>query len=82
MRAYSKFIMQHDSYIYNGELLNCAADNAKELILRKINAHSEWADMYIAGIMIGYSLNEIKEIMKDPEVEKFILTKKKSPASN
>ena len=33
--------MQHDSYIYNGELLNCAADNAKELILRKINAHSE-----------------------------------------
>jgi hypothetical protein len=40
-RINNNWLYQGDSYIYTGQLLNAAADNAKELILKKINAHGE-----------------------------------------
>lgn len=76
-RINNNWLYQGDSYIYTGQLLNAAADNAKELILKKINAHGEWADMYIAGVMLGYSLEDIAEIMTGYLSDQYILSKSK-----
>lgn len=44
-------------------LLSAATDNAKELILVKLNATSEFADLYSAGLVNGMSFGEVADIM-------------------
>lgn len=67
-----------DVYSVVGELLNASADNAKLLILKKINAHKEWADFYIAGVMSGYTLDQIYDIMCDKDVNNIVLSTDKN----
>ena len=44
-------------------MLSAATDNAKELILVKLNATSEFADLYSAGLVNGMSFGEVADIM-------------------
>lgn len=44
-------------------LLSAATDNAKELILSKLNATSEFSDIYTAALTTGMSFKEISDIM-------------------
>lgn len=51
-----------------GALLNSSTDNAKELILKKINADTNWVDIYCLGCMLGESFDSIGEFMLDPDI--------------
>lgn len=44
-------------------LLSAATDNAKELILAKLNATSEFVDLYSASLVEGESFNDIAKFM-------------------
>lgn len=46
-----------------GALLNAAADNAKELVLEKLNANEKFADFYVALLMLGYKFSDIAKEM-------------------
>lgn len=48
------------------QLLSAATDNAKELILDKINSSNNFARMYIYLIMTGYNLDDIVSFMISP----------------
>lgn len=48
------------------EILSAATDNAKELILAKINATLEFSDIYTYLITTGVSIPEIAEFMTSP----------------
>lgn len=48
-------------------LISAATDNAKELILAKINATSKFADIYTYRLSIGDSFEEIAKFMMSPE---------------
>ena len=48
------------------ELLSCATDNAKELILAKINATVDFADAWSYLISIGKPIKEIADLMMSP----------------
>lgn len=50
------------------ELLSAATDNAKELILDKINAGTNLARMYLHLIMMGFSIQDIVSFMISPVV--------------
>ncbi len=47
-------------------LLSAATDNAKELILKKINATSKLIDLYTVGLQMGVKFEEISDIMTSP----------------
>lgn len=49
------------------QLISAATDNAKELILAKINATTKLADMYTYLLTTGMSFKQIAEIMMSPE---------------
>ena len=49
-------------------LLSAATDNAKELILSKINATSKLIDIYTVGLQSGCTFDEISDIMTSPIV--------------
>lgn len=51
------------------ELLSAATDNAKELILAKINAGTDFARMYVYLIMSGYNISDIVSFMTSPAAE-------------
>lgn len=51
------------------QLLSAATDNAKELILAKINAGTNYAKMYIYLVTQGYSLDDIAAFMYSPIAE-------------
>ena len=51
------------------QLLSAATDNAKELILAKINAGVNFARMYVYAIMSGYSMDDIVAFMTSPVAE-------------
>lgn len=51
------------------QLLSAATDNAKELILAKINAGSNFARMYVYLIMTGYNFDDIVSFMISPASE-------------
>lgn len=53
------------------QLLSAATDNAKELILAKINSGNNFARMYIYLIMMGYNFDDIVAFMISP-VSEFI----------
>lgn len=52
-----------DQSLMLGEILNCATDNAKELILKKINADTNWVDIYTSGVILGEDINNIGNFM-------------------
>jgi hypothetical protein len=51
------------------QLLSAATDNAKELILSKINGSSKTVNIYLHLIMMGYTIDEIYNFMTSPAVE-------------
>lgn len=51
------------------QLLSAATDNAKELILAKINAGTNLAKYHLHLIMMGFSLDDIMSFMTSPVVE-------------
>ena len=48
------------------QVLSAATDNAKELILAKVNAGSKLAKMYLFMITMGYNINDIVAFMTSP----------------
>nr|UVX58249.1 MAG: hypothetical protein [Bacteriophage sp.] len=46
--------------------------NAKELILKKINADSNWVDLYVYSLMLGEDLRRIGDLMVSEEVTKLV----------
>ena len=53
------------------QLLSAATDNAKELILAKINAGTNFARMYVYAMMVGFNIDDIVAFMTSP-VSEFI----------
>lgn len=51
------------------QLLSAATDNAKELILAKINAGTHFAKMYVYGIIMGFNINDLVAFMTSPVAE-------------
>lgn len=51
------------------ELLSAATDNAKALILAKINAGTNYAKMYLYLVTLGYNLDDIAAFMYSPIAE-------------
>lgn len=51
------------------QLLSAATDNAKELILAKINSGTQTAKYYIHLIILGFSLDDIVAYMTSPVIE-------------
>lgn len=58
--------MAEDSTLSLSALLSSATDNAKELILSKINATSKFVDIYTYCLTLGIPFNQIADIMKSP----------------
>jgi hypothetical protein len=61
-----------DQSLMLAELLNAATDNAKELILKKINADTNWVDIYTSAFMLGEDLSDIGDFMISPEITELI----------
>ena len=51
------------------QLLSAATDNAKELILAKINSGTNFARNYVYAIMAGYNIDDIVAFMTSPVAE-------------
>ena len=58
-----------------GEILNAAADNAKELILKKINATGEWTDIWAYALTQGYTVEQIYDVMTNDELQSKLTTR-------
>ncbi len=69
----SQFGVTNENYVYVdqiiSQLLSAATDNAKELILAKINAGTNFARMYIYGIMMGLNINDLVAFMTSPTAD-------------
>ena len=64
-----------DSAVNLSALLSLATDNAKELALAKMNAGTGMLGMYIYGMAIGVSFDDIFSILTSPvalEISKLI----------
>lgn len=61
-----------DQSMLLGELLNSATDNAKELILKKINADTNWVDMYTISFMLGETLDDVGKLMLDDDITELV----------
>lgn len=61
-----------DQSLILAELLNAATDNAKELILKKINADTNWVDIYTSAFILGENLNTVGNFMISPEITELI----------
>jgi hypothetical protein len=53
-------------------LLSAATDNAKELILGKINADPSFMNMYLYAVILGYDLVDISKFMTNPNISNII----------
>ena len=53
----------------NSEFMSASTDNAKELILAKVNAGNKLAKMYLFLITLGFDVNDIVKFMTSPVVE-------------
>ena len=51
------------------QVLSSATDNAKELILAKVNAGNKLASMYLFLITLGFDINDIVKFMTSPVVQ-------------
>lgn len=61
--------LQPDQSLVISALLSAATDNAKELILSKINAGPALAGIYLHLIMLGFDFNDIADLMISPTVQ-------------
>lgn len=61
--------LQSDQSLVISALLSAATDNAKELILDKINAGPTLAGMYLHLIMLNYSFEDIAKFMTSETVQ-------------
>lgn len=61
--------LQEDQSLVISALLSSATDNAKELILSKINAGPDLAGMYMHMIMMGFDFSRIADFMTSPTVQ-------------
>lgn len=52
-----------DAALILSAILSCATDNAKELVLSKINAGADMVSLYIYGIAIGIDFDKLASIM-------------------
>lgn len=64
--------MQEDAADLLSQLLSAATDNAKELILAKINASPDLAGMYATMLMLDTPFEQIVDIMTSPLTEMLI----------
>lgn len=64
--------MKNDVTLSLSALLSASTDNAKELILSKINATSKFVDIYTYGLTLGNDFNRIADIMKSPIFNKIV----------
>lgn len=66
-------VLDNEDYKYVdqliSQLLSAATDNAKELILAKINAGTNFARMYVYGMMMGLNINDLVAFMTSPVSE-------------
>lgn len=62
---------EQDKYVDQliSQLLSAATDNAKELILAKINAGTQLAKYHLHLMMMGFSLDDIVAFMTSPVIE-------------
>lgn len=58
-----------DQSLILSQILSAATDNAKELILAKINAGSKTAGVYLYGAMMGIPFKEIATLMTSDELQ-------------
>ena len=87
--AVSKLVNPYsDPSLVLSSLLSAATDNAKELILKAINAGKEFASMHLYLIMLGFDEGEVAKYMTSPKISKilenfksniFMFKDKKSP---
>ena len=72
-RLETEFGVTAENYVYVdqiiSQLLSAATDNAKELILAKINAGTNFARMYIYGFMMGLNINDLVAFMTSPTAD-------------
>lgn len=61
--------LQEDQSLVISALLSAATDNAKELILSKINAGTNLAGIYLHLIMLGFKFKDIARFMTSPTVQ-------------
>ena len=59
---------QEDIFMPLSQIISAATDNAKELILEKINAGTDLAGVYIYLILLGEDLNKITSYMTSPSI--------------
>lgn len=52
--------------------LSAATDNAKELLMAKVNANAELASMHIYLLILGFTPAQVVEIMTQPLVERIV----------
>jgi hypothetical protein len=73
-----EYMLTEDISVTLSELLSAATDNAKELILSKINAGPETAGIYAYLTMLGVPFLEISEMMTSPAVKWIIERSRKN----
>jgi len=73
-----QFMLKEDAALTLSQLLSAATDNAKELILAKINAGPETAGVYAYLTMLGIPLKEIAQMMKSDPVKWVIENSRKN----
>ena len=66
LRELQKHSNRVDAAMELSGLLSASTDNAKELILSKINATSKFIDLYTVAIQCGSTFEEISNIMMSP----------------
>jgi hypothetical protein len=54
--------------LFISQLLSAATDNAKELILKKINCSSNMAKNYVYLLLMGFDIKDIVSFMTSPAV--------------
>lgn len=70
--------IEHEVDQMISQLLSAATDNAKELILSKINADMDYARMYFYLLTLGFTLDDIAAFMTSPAATMIIQQSKKN----
>jgi hypothetical protein len=55
-----------DAFLLFSAFLSLSTDNAKDPVLSKINAGPQMMSLYTAGLMMGFDVNTLVEIMTSP----------------
>lgn len=64
-----QLILTQDTALINSQLISAATDNAKELLLSKLNATPDLLKVYIYSITLGVEFNQIASLMISPTVQ-------------